>query len=70
MVIIKLKQQQMAADVSVLKKRITQEFDEWLYRASYGHYDNYNHILHMISLVQIWNEIDNIEPIYEFLINN
>ena len=60
----------MAADVNVLKEKIIQEFDEWLYRASYGHYDNYNHIIHMISLVQVWNEVDNIEPIYEFLINN
>lgn len=56
-------------DVINLKVKVINDFDDWLYRASYGHYDNYDMLLHMIALVQAWNEIDNIEPIYEFLIN-
>jgi hypothetical protein len=60
----------MAADVTNLKIQTIHRFDEWLYEASYGHYRDYSMILHMISLVQVWNDIDNVEPIYEFLVNN
>lgn len=57
-------------DVTNLKLKVIQDFDNWLYRASYGHIDDYCMILHMISLVQVWNELENPKPIYEFLINN
>ncbi len=57
-------------DVNSLKIRTIEEFDEWLFRASYGHYDDYSKILHMISLIQAWNDIDTVGPIYEFLMNN
>jgi hypothetical protein len=60
----------MGADANILKIRIIEDFDEWLYRASYGHIDKYDHIINKISLIQVWNEVDNIDPIYEFLINN
>lgn len=57
-------------DVTKLKLKVVQDFDNWLYRASYGHLDDYSMILHTIALIQAWNEIDNIEPIYEFIMNN
>lgn len=60
----------MVVDVNTLKAEIIRRFDNWLFEASYGHYDNYRDILHMISLVQAWNDIDDIYPIYEFLISN
>ena len=60
----------MGADVNILKEKIVEKFDRWLYRASYGHTNDYSDIIHMIFLVQVWNEIDNVDPIYEFLINN
>ena len=60
----------MIADVNSLKLIIIEEFDQWLRRASYGHVDKYDSILHKISLVQAWNDIDNVYPIYEFLTSN
>jgi hypothetical protein len=60
----------MVVDVNTLKMQVIQVFDDWLYEASYGHFNDYSKILHMISLVQVWNDIENVEPIYEFLINN
>ena len=55
-------------DVNNLKESIIEDFTSWLDRASYGHIEDYRPILHKISLVQAWNQIDNVQPVYEFLI--
>lgn len=57
-------------DAADLKLKVIKEFDRWFYRMAYGHQEKYNHILDMISLIEEWNDIDNIAPIYEYLINN
>ena len=44
------------------------DFDDWLQRASYGRYDGYSNILHTISLIEVWNEIDRVEPLYEYFL--
>ena len=55
-------------DVINLKFKVIEDFDNWLSRASYGHIDDYKFILHTIALIEAWNEIDNVQPIYEFLL--
>lgn len=60
----------MAADVRVLKENIIDEFEKWLQQASYGQFNKYENILCKISLVEVWDSIDNVDPIYEFLISN
>lgn len=60
----------MIADAAKLKEKVVQDFEKWLYRLSYGHMDEYCHIINSISLIEAWNHIDNIYPIYEKLIIN
>lgn len=60
----------MIADVNNLKLKVIEDFDKWLQRLAYGHFDKYDDILHKISLIEIWDDIDNPDPIYEFLMSN
>lgn len=55
-------------DVNTLKFKVIDDFEGWISRAAYGHYDDYRFILHTIALIQAWNEIDNVQPIYEYLL--
>lgn len=48
--------------------KIVKELDKWIDRAAYGHYDDYSHILHMISFMHAWNEIEPIGPLYEYFL--
>ena len=55
-------------DANEIKEKVLRDFDDWLQRASYGRYDDYSHILHMISFVEAWNEIDSVEPLYQYFL--
>ncbi len=52
-----------------LKLKVIRDLDKWIERASIGHYDSYSNILHTISLIDAWNDIDPVEPLYEYFLN-
>lgn len=56
-------------DARNLELKVIKELDKWADRAAYGHYEDYSHILHTISLIHAWNDIDPIGPLYEYFLN-
>ncbi len=56
-------------DVKTLKLKVIDDFNKWIARASYGHHDNYSNILHTIAFIEVWNDIDNVAPIYQLLLH-
>lgn len=56
--------------ITNLKKKVIKDFNKFMKRLNRGYKDNYDMILHSISFIQTCQQLDKIDGIYEFLINN
>lgn len=56
--------------ITNLKKKVIKDFNKFLIRLNKGYIDNYDMILHQISFIQTCQYFENIDGIYEFLMNN
>lgn len=56
--------------ITNIKLQIIGDFNEYLKNMNLGHIKDYSNILHKISFVQTYSSFENIDSIYEFLINN
>ena len=56
--------------ITNLKLNIIKDFDKFLSRLNKGYVEDYSMILNKISFIQTYQYFDEINGIYEFLINN
>ena len=56
--------------ITNLKLNIIKDFDKFLSRLNKGYVEDYSMILNKISFIQTYQYLDEINGIYEFLINN
>lgn len=55
-------------DAKHIGLKIVEELNKWSTRASYGHLDDYSHILNMISFMHVWNDMESVGPLYEYFL--
>lgn len=61
----------MAVDVVTnVKIKTIDDFNKLLKRLAKGYRDDYSMILHQIAFIQVCPNLDKIDSIYEYLINN